>query len=386
MRRWISWIVAIVSVMTVLTGCSLPQVSAEDRLFLPLSIEFLGSYNLSEKTFQDTKVGGLSALTYDRKKDVYYAISDDRSDRDPARFYTLKLQIDANAEKSALKGVEIQGVTTLKDETGQPFAKGTIDPEGIALSSVNSVFISSEGDFERAIPPFIGEFDLQTGQLRRKLPMPETFLPDNYGVTQSQGIQSNRGFEALTLNAGAVNAPQADLFRLFTATEAPLVQDLELPYAERPARNRLLHYLVENKTARLISEHLYPLDPKPAGTIEHGLSELLSIDQGGHFLGLERSLGLQGFQVKLYQATTSTASDTSSIKSLRGELKGTQPMRKQLLLNLNQLGINLDNLEGMTIGTRLPDGSQSLVLVSDDNFNFLQVTQFLLFRVKGMKG
>jgi hypothetical protein len=35
----------------------------------------------------------------------------------------------------------------------------------------------------------------------------------------------------------------------------------------------------------------------------------------------------------------------------------------------------------MTLGSRLPDGSQSLVLVSDDNFNEAQVTQFLLFRL-----
>jgi hypothetical protein len=387
MRRWISWIVAIVSVITVLTGCSLPQVSAEDRLFLPLSIDFLGSYTLSEKPFQETRVGGLSALTYDRQKDVYYAVSDDRSDRDPARFYTLKFSIDANAEKPTLKGIEIQNVTILKDENGQPLAKGTFDAEGIALSSTHSVFISSEGDTKNQIPPAIAEFDLQTGQLRRSLSLPEAFIPDTYGITQSRGIQSNRGFEALTLNAGASSAPAADLFRLFSVTEAPLMQDLELPKSDRPGRNRLLHYLLEAKSSRLISEHLYPLDPKPQGAIDHGLSELLSIDQGGHFLSLERSFGLLGFQVKLFQATTAIATDTSTVKSLRGELKGVQSMRKKLLLNLNELGIDLDNLEGMTIGARLPDGSQSLVLISDNNFNHLtQVTQILLFRLRGLKG
>jgi hypothetical protein len=54
-------------------------------------------------------------------------------------------------------------------------------------------------------------------------------------------------------------------------------------------------------------------------------------------------------------------------------------------LDLSELGIYLDNLEGMTLGPRLPDGSQSLVLVSDNNFNDIQLTQFLLFRLNGLR-
>ena len=54
-------------------------------------------------------------------------------------------------------------------------------------------------------------------------------------------------------------------------------------------------------------------------------------------------------------------------------------MRKRLLLDLDDLGIPLDNVEGLTFGPRLPDGRQSLVLVSDNNFAATQFTQFLLF-------
>jgi hypothetical protein len=50
-----------------------------------------------------------------------------------------------------------------------------------------------------------------------------------------------------------------------------------------------------------------------------------------------------------------------------------------LLLDLSTLGIPLDNVEGMTLGPRLPDGRRSLVLVSDNNFAASQFTQFLLF-------
>lgn len=389
MRRFTSWIfaIALIGLASVLTSCSLPQVSAEDRIFLPMSVEFLGSYTLTDKTFQNTTVGGLSAITYDRQKDLYYAISDDRSEKAPARFYTLKINIDRTVKPPTIAQVEPQKVTVLKDEKGQPFAQGTIDAEGIALSPLKSVFISSEGAVKEGIPPFVGEFDLETGQLKRRLPIPEAYIPDVYNLSQSRGIQNNRGFESLTLNAGAATAPPLEPFRLFTAVETPLIQDLELPDSKSNSKNRMLHYLIEQNRSTLISEHVYPLDAKPEGAIDYGLSDLESIDQGGHFLSLERSFGLQGFKLKLYQVATGAATDTTRIKSLRGDLNGVQPARKRLLLDLNELGVRLDNLEGMTIGARLPDGSRSLIMVSDDNFNSItQVTQFLLFRLRGIKG
>jgi hypothetical protein len=308
-----------------LTACSLPQVSAEDRLFLPLSLEFLGSYTLDVKSFKDTPVGGLSGITYDRQNDQLYAISDDRSERAPARFYTLKLRLDTTTAQPSLKQVTIQDVTLLKDENGQTFAPKTIDAEGIALSQTGSLFISSEGVVNKNVPPFIGEFDLKTGQLRRKLPIPESYLPDGSNpVQQQRGIRDNLGFESLTLSSNGVGS---EPFRLFTAVEAPLVQDLEPSTSQQILKNRLLHYLIEGTRSTIISEHVYPLEPKPMAALEHGLSELLSIDQAGHFLSLERTFGLGGFQVKLFQTTTGTATDTSRIESLRGDLKGLQLAR-----------------------------------------------------------
>jgi hypothetical protein len=59
-------------------------------------------------------------------------------------------------------------------------------------------------------------------------------------------------------------------------------------------------------------------------------------------------------------------------------------MRKQLLLDLEDLGIELDNLEGITLGPRLPDGSPSLIAIGDDNFSEDQTSQILLFRLQGV--
>ena len=372
-----------IALLALLTACSLPQVSAEDRLFLPLSLEFSGAYTLPKTTVEETLVGGLSGLTYDRKQNLFYAVSDDRSDRAPARFYTLKLELDPT--NSTIAQVVVENVTILRQENGQPFAKNTIDPEGIALSPRNSVFISSEGVVKDGVLPFIGEFDLKTGQLRRKILIPEAFLPDFDHPLQPRGVQDNRAFESLTLNAQAAGMKGSEPFRLFTATESSLAQDQDLSDLKQGAKNRFLHYLIESDRATLISEHLYQLDLKPAYAFDQGLTELLAIDQAGHFLSLERSFGPQGFQIKIFQAVSGGATDISTIESLR-DSKGIAPIRKRLMMDLNDLNRSLDNLEGMTLGPLFPDGSQSLVLVSDDNFNDLtQATQFLLFKLKGKR-
>ena len=100
-----------------LTGCgNLPQVSAEDRLYLDLSLDFLGEYILPKQTFEQTKVGGLSGLTYDRQRDRFYAISDDRHQ---PRFYKLKVEINqAQLDKIQIEKVTVEKVTFLKNESG----------------------------------------------------------------------------------------------------------------------------------------------------------------------------------------------------------------------------------------------------------------------------
>jgi hypothetical protein len=143
----------------------------------------------------------------------------------------------------------------------------------------------------------------------------------------------------------------------------------------------MLHYLVGVGPAQVVSEYLYPLEPNPTPGV-NGLTELLAIDRGGHFLSLERSFNGLKFGVKIFQIATGSANNISGISSLRDNPGKVKPIRKQLLLDLNDLGIRLDNLEGVTLGKPLADGSQSLILVSDDNFQNTQVNQFLLFRLK----
>ncbi|AFY80037.1 hypothetical protein Oscil6304_0286 [Oscillatoria acuminata PCC 6304] len=376
------WVMALALVLsTVLTACTLPRVNAQERIFLDLSVEFLDEYELPKRSFQDTPVGGLSGITYDRQRDRFYAISDDRGYYAPARFYTLQLNLDSNSSDSPkIASVDIESVTFLKGEDGNPYAIGEIDAEGIAFASPNSVYIASEGIARKGLAPFIHEIDLETGQFVRDITLPKRYIPDS-AENQTRGVQDNLGLESLTLNPRGFGDATVDPYRLFTATEAPLVQDLDELDADLPPKNRLLHYLISDGPPVLISENLYPLDDSVRWSLYNGLPELLALEQGGHLLSLERNFGFLGFGAKLFEVQTGSATDTSKIASLKGELKKVEPIKKRLLLNLQDLGIELDNLEGMTFGPRFSDGSQSLILISDDNFNPDQVNQILLFRL-----
>lgn len=381
---------AIALLSFLITACAPSQArTAEQRTFLDLSLEFLGEYQLPKTTFQDTPVGGLSALTYDRQRNQLYALSDDRSSLAPARFYTLGLSTKRDDKgEITLDKVSVEDVTFLKDESGKTFPKGSIDPEGIALSPKGTVYISSEGFPSKGIAPFIREFDLKTGQQRSSLPIPEHYLPHD-DTTEEQpprGLQDNLGFESLTLEPVSLAAANGDPFRLFTAIESALLQDILPPNSEEQTRIRMMEYLIGSIARPMVlSEHLYLLDRPPAGTIDNGLTELITVDTGGHFLSLERSYGFLGANAKIFQVATSAATDTSGIVTLKGDISRIDPVKKKLVLDLSELGIYLDNLEGMALGPHLPDGSQSLLLVSDDNFSNTQITQFLLFRLKGVK-
>ena len=402
------------------TACAPSQArTAEQRTFLNLSLDFIGEYQLPKMKYKDTPVGGLSALAYDRKRNKFYTLSDDRSQFAPARFYTLGLSLKRSDKgEIGLEKVDIEDVTFITDENGKTYAKGSLDPEGIALSPKDTVFISSEGIPSQGIAPFIREFDLKTGQHKQDLLIPDRYLPNNSTKEEQppRGIQDNLGFESLTLEPGSLGAASGDPFRLFTATESALFQDrphelrsqrrnenissptpdsqLPTPYfqdslppdSDQQTRIRWMQYLIGNiARPMVVTEHVYLLDPMPKGAKDNGLTEIVTVDTGGHFLSLERTYGLSGASAKIFQVATGAATDTSGIATLKGDISRINPVKKKLVLDLSTLGIYLDNLEGMTLGSRLPDGSQSLLLVSDDNFNEAQLTQFLLFRLNGIE-
>ncbi|MEO0969453.1 MAG: esterase-like activity of phytase family protein, partial [Cyanobacteria bacterium J06639_18] len=127
-------------------------------------VKFLGEVTFPTGLEVDgTEFGGISGLAYDAQKGVYYGLSDDRSQRNPARFYNLSIDLSDGSLNDG--DITFDGVTTLLDEDGNPFPEASLDPEGIALSKNGNLFISSEGDANQLINPFVNEFSLQGQQL-----------------------------------------------------------------------------------------------------------------------------------------------------------------------------------------------------------------------------
>jgi len=372
-------LILILLILLPLNACRFSsQVQAQDRLFPKISVEFLDSYEFPKQTYQKTPVGGLSGLTYNEREGLFYAISDDRSQYSPARFYTLNIDF----EGTEIEKVTVQDVTFLRMENGKFFPSGEIDSEGIAFAPGNTLFISSEGDTSKKINPFVGRFDLETGQRKQTLPLRDRFLLPETEEEAPRGVRNNLGFESLTLNPSGVVSPDGDPFRVFTATESSLSQDQLPAESEEQTRVRFLHYVVNPIGQPLpIAEHLYLLDDSSFGTLAHGLTEVLAIKPEGYFLTLERSYGVSGYGAKLFLVAVGNATDTSGVDTFSVSLGELQPMAKKLLFDFAELEFDLYNLEGLAIGPRLADGSQSLLVISDDNFNQEEITQILLFRL-----
>jgi hypothetical protein len=332
-------------------------------------LEFLGQQIFPTATqFQGTTFGGLSSITYDERRGVFYVISDDQVN---ARFYTLRIGVAGGAP-----AVQILAVTTLRDASGQPFAPLSLDPEGLTLTKDDTLVITSEGFANRLIDPWVREFALDGRQLR-ELPLPSAFLPNAAGT---RGVRQNLGFES-------AGVPPNGRF-LFTGTEAALVQDGPPATVAAGSPARILRYNLQQQ--RLDRQYVYWTDPiaeppVPANQFAvNGLVELLPLNNQ-FLLAMERSFSVgapgTGNTIKLYDVALPGADDVNGFDSLALLLGSIEPVEKTLLLDLDVLGIPLDNIEGMTFGPDLPDGRRSLILVSDNNFSPAAFTQFLLFAV-----
>jgi 3-phytase/alkaline phosphatase D len=295
-------------------------------------------------TFEGTAVGGLSSITYDKRRGVFYAISDDQVG---ARFYTVAL--DLRDGRLADGDVRFKDVTTLRAPDGRPYPPMSLDPEGLALTGDRELVYTSEGLPGSLIDPFVRRSALD-GRFLGSLPVPAAF---RVTADQSSGVRPNLGFES----AGV------DGRYLFTANENALYQDGPAATVANGSPVRILRYDLRHR--RVDRQWAYETDPvaeppAPGQFSVNGVVELLPLDDDS-LIAMERSFSVgapgTGNTIRLYEV----------------QLRGGHA-RKTLLLDLDELGIPLDNVEGLTFGPR-----RSLVLVSDNNFAAAQFTQFLLF-------
>ena len=215
-----------------------------------VDVEFLGEAVIpTGATFGGTEIGGLSSITYDAARGVYYTLSDDQGNRstgDPVRYYTV--DIDLSDGSLGNGDVAFVGVTQLFESRKIPFAPGGLDPEGFTLGRKGFLFMSSEGNIlaDPIIDPFIRRYN-HNGRVTANLPIPDKFIPN--GV--DKGVRFNLAFESLN--------PTPDGRNLITAGEGALYQDGPASTFTNGSLARILAYDLRKRTPG--AEYVYEVGP-----------------------------------------------------------------------------------------------------------------------------
>jgi hypothetical protein len=347
------------------------------------ALKFLGQHVIPFNTqYKNTTVGGLSGIDYNAKNNLYYLICDDRSDRNPARFYTAKIFFT----KKGIDSMRFTGVTNMlqPDKTVYPNNKQnalqTPDPEAIRYNPITKQLVwSSEG--ERIVKendtvlanPSVIMID-KNGLFKSNFELPQIF---NMQAT-ANGPRQNGVFEGMSF---------ANNYKtLFVNIEEPLYEDgPRADTADNNAYIRILKFDAASK--KNTAQYAYELDPVayPANPVTafkvNGVPDILSTGNN-KLLVIERSFstGRLACSIKIFIADIAGATNISNINSLQADTNFI-PAKKKLLLNMDSLGIYTDNIEGVTFGPVLPNGHKTLLFIADNNFNLLQRSQVLLFEV-----
>jgi hypothetical protein len=319
------------------------------------------------------ELGGLSACAMDEAGDVL-AVSDDRDY--PSLF---RLSVSVDGEGLHVKPLSATPFERAAEHQGAP---ALLDLEGMALVGPR-LMLSSEGDEETGVPPALLEYTL-TGRYVGSTTLPRVFLAQPGQPTQ--GLRSNLAFEGLT------RFPDG---RLLMGAEAPTVQDGEPAEVGRGAWARWLVMVPDRQGWVAGEQFAYPIDPLPPMpelTLTHqenGVSEVLALS-ADRVLALERGFVRtrdRAFNVvRLYDVSLSGADDVSARPTLEGA--HFRPLQKTLVADLDEtradlgpeLGL-LANFEALCVGPPLPDGTRTLLLISDNNFSPAQRMAFVLLRL-----
>ncbi|WP_035670329.1 esterase-like activity of phytase family protein [Flavobacterium sp. 83] len=375
MRKFLFLIV----LQAILLSCSNLRQSTQNKL--TPSLKLISSIEIPfDKTFQNTKVGGLSGIDYDVKNDLYYLICDDRSVFNDSRFYTAKIHLD----EDKIKNIDFQNVTYLKDEAGKNYGNWSTspstacDPEDIRYNSkTNSLVWTSEG--ARVVTtdklilqnPSLNFIDLKGNFLGKAT------LPANLEIQKEEkGPRNNGTLEGISFDFKHNN--------IYTNIEEPLFEDSNQANTSKGGLIRL--YQFSAKTKKNTAQYGYQLEPialepNPKGAFAvNGVSAIQYYGKN-QLLVVERSYstGTQACTIKVFLCDLKKATNVKNYGSLKNQ--NFELASKKLILNMDDLGIFIDNIEGLTFGPKLTNGNPSIIFVSDNNFSDKQKTQVLVFEL-----
>ena len=304
--------------------------------------ELIHNVELPDRGLDGARVGGFSAVAYQRKHDRLWLLSDATTGY-LVSFTGLSHLLQG--EQASLKGGRR---LLLRDRKGAPLP-ADFDGEGLVLNG-HQVWIVSEGRRSPQRRARLQRYNLLNGRLQREVPL----LAD-WQEREGQGLASNRGPEALTQMASG---------DLVMAAEAPLIQDR----AQQDKDWVRIARLRPGPDQRLEPLGRFEIGPAGASTSRKlGLTELLALEGDAAVLGLLRSFALPAGWSAQLQVLRLPAGE-SAIAPL------IQPLQSWDLLadGLPSAALPSANWEGMAWGPAMKDGRIPLVLVSDDGFHPFQ--------------
>jgi hypothetical protein len=338
-----------------------------------VSLVFLDEYVVKDSlVLNNSFIGGLSGIDY--SDGFFYFVVDDS--RNP-RF--IKAKIDVKQNK--IKSVDFNNVVCLKDSTSDFYNENFLDLESIFIDNeTKEVNFVSEGSIIKGKSPSVFTTD-SLGNFMHSYIIPDYFIPN--AIVK---LKHNGAFE------GSSKGVNGNGF--WVAMESPLIVDGDEPTFKKTSSPIRITYFDE-KSKKATKQFAYQLEhvTKPSkGDINlNGLTSILEYKEN-HFFIIERTYqsgyGALGNIIRIFDASVDeTTTNTLDIQSL----KETDfiPLKKRLVFNFEDVRSELtegivDNIEGITFGPKLENGNQSLVLVSDDNFQLYgkQLNQFVLLEIE----
>jgi hypothetical protein len=374
----------VIILLSFLYSCTSPKkISVSSQNSSVSQLKFLSEYDVhNAKQFKGTTIGGLSGIDYDVKRNVYYLVCDDRSTINPARFYTASIHI---VEKR-IDSIEFMAVDSFKTRQGTAYPNSkqdpfhTPDPESLRYDALTDEIVwSSEG--ERIIRPGNNVLeDPAITTIDRNGNFKDTFeLPSNMHMRETEnGPRQNSVFEGIAFTD--------DYKSVFVSVEEPIYEDgARAGTGDTTAWIRIIKF--DAATRKPVAQFVYKIEPVvypavPAYAFKiNGVSEILWIAEN-QLLVVERSFstGKPGCSIRVFIADMEHAANIADVNSYNAQ-SNAKPVSKKLLLNMDELGRYIDNIEGVTFGPTLSNGHRTLIFVADDNFSAVQKTQFLLFEL-----
>ena len=320
---------------------------------------------LDKKTAFGATVGGLSALTRDKRRSAYAAI-EDHSGNDPTRMWFFRHPKDPTPT----------GTLLLTEKDGTPYTGDGFDAEGLAVLPNGTYLVTSEDE------PSIHVFT-RKGREVTQLPVPKRFE-----VAPAGEATANATLEGLSVSrdgsrvyAAMEGTLSGDVAADGTATARRILVYDRDPHATGGYRlskqigyqvgtgMRISEVATYGRNGLLVLEAAY--DPAIGNTIR-----LVAIPDARHAVDVSRvaNLGAQPWKA----ATSRLVADVTTCPDLGATSKETQA---------NPL---MDNYEAMALtssrahrGHRIHSNlAARVLLLSDDNFGAGQTTRLLRIAVR----